>query len=115
MPLNRLKNHEYRSFENSFHINYYVLLDRNLISLIKNKHSIVENFALIFTAIIVGIIVSIVAQLLIIAAKNIFQFLFLNDSFSLRANIFGFDLNLLPFLICIPASLLVGLLLNILA
>ena len=78
----------------------------------KNKNSIVENFALIFTAIIVGIIVSVVAQLPIIAAKNIFQFLFLNDSFSLRANIFGFDLNLLPFLICIPASLLVGLLLK---
>ena len=78
----------------------------------KNKNFIIENFALIFTAIVVGIIVSIVAQLLIIAAYNIFQYLFLNNNFSLRTNILGFELNLLPFLICFPASLLVGLLLK---
>ena len=78
----------------------------------KNKNSIIENFALISTAIVVGIIVSIVAQLLIVAAYNIFQYLFLNNNFSLRTNILGFELNLLPFLICFPASLLVGLLLK---
>ena len=41
-----------------------------------NKKIIIENLALLFVSIIVGIIVSGVAQILIIAAQNFFQLLF---------------------------------------
>ena len=78
-----------------------------------NKKIIVENLALLFVSIIVGIIVSGVAQILIIAAQNFFQLLFLNPSFSLKIYLFGFDLNLIPLIICVPASILVGFLLYI--
>ena len=40
------------------------------------KQKIIENFALLFVSIIIGIIVSGVAQVLIIAAQNFFQLLF---------------------------------------
>ena len=78
-----------------------------------NKKIIIENLALLFVSIIVGIIVSGVAQILIIAAQNFFQLLFLNPSFSLKINLFGFDLNLIPLIICVPASILVSFLLYI--
>ena len=76
----------------------------------KNKKAISENFALIFVAILVGIIVSAVAQLMIIAAKNLFQFIFLNESFSLTYSINNITLNLIPLLICVPSSIIVGML-----
>lgn len=77
------------------------------------KNIIIENFALLFVSIIVGIIVSGVAQVLIIAAQNFFQLLFLNPSFSLKIYLFGLKLNLIPLIICVPASILVGFLLYI--
>ena len=77
------------------------------------KHKIIENFALLFVSIIIGIIVSGVAQVLIIAAQNFFQLLFLNPSFSLKIHLFGLKLNLIPLIICVPASILVGILLYI--
>ena len=77
------------------------------------KHKIIENFALLFVSIIIGIIVSGVAQVLIIAAQNFFQLLFLNPSFSLNIHLFGLKLNLIPLIICVPASLLVGILLYV--
>ena len=77
------------------------------------KEKIIENFALLFVSIIIGIIVSGVAQVLIIAAQNFFQLLFLNPSFSLKIHLFGLKLNLIPLIICVPASILVGILLYI--
>ena len=76
-----------------------------------NKQTIIENIALLFVSIIIGFIVSGVAQILIIAAKNFFELLFLNKNFSLNFIFLGFKLNLIPMLVCIPASILVGLLL----
>ena len=77
------------------------------------KEKIIENFALLFVSIIIGIIVSGVAQVLIIAAQNFFQLLFLNPSFSLKIHLFELKLNLIPLIICVPASILVGSLLYI--
>ncbi len=75
----------------------------------KKKKALSENFALILVAILVGIIVSAVAQLMIIAAKNLFQFIFLNESFSLTYSINNITLNLIPLLVCVPSSIIVGL------
>ncbi len=76
----------------------------------KEKKFLLENFALIFVAIIVGIIVSAVAQVLIIFAKNLFEFIFFNENFELKIVLFGLNFNLIPMIICMPASFLVGLL-----
>ena len=69
-----------------------------------------ESLALLVIAAIVGTIVSFVAQLFIISAKNIYQFIFNNDNFILTFEIGDISLNLVPLLICIPSSILVGLL-----
>ncbi len=68
-----------------------------------------DNFSLLVIAALVGTIVSFVAQLFIISAKNIFQFMFYNN-FTLTVDIGNISLNLLPFLICVPGSIIVGLL-----
>ena len=77
------------------------------------KQVIIENFALLFVSIIIGLIVSGVAQILIIAAQNLFEQLFLNPNFTINFNIFEYKLNLVPLMICLPASILVGYLLYI--
>ncbi len=83
-----------------------------LINSIKtNKKIIIENFALIFVSILVGIIVSFVAQIFILVAKNLFDFIFYNKNFSLIIEFYAFELNFLPMIICVPASIIVGLLL----
>ncbi len=69
-----------------------------------------NNFALLIIATIVGTIVSFVAQLFIISAKNIYEFIFYNESFKLNLTLWDFNLNLIPLLICIPSSILVCLL-----
>ena len=69
-----------------------------------------DNFAILFIAAIVGTIVSFVAQLFIISAKNIYEFIFYNESFKLHLTIWDINLNLIPLLVCIPSSILVGLL-----
>ena len=43
-----------------------------------------NNFALLIIATIVGTIVSFVAQLFIISAKNIYEFIFYNESLKLN-------------------------------
>ncbi len=78
--------------------------------LIKRKKVIFENIALIFVAIIIGLIVSAVAQVFIIGAKNLFEQIFMNESFALYYTVAEINLNFLPLLICVPASILVGLL-----
>ena len=66
-----------------------------------------------FVSIIVGIIVSGVAQNFNYCGSKFFSITFFNPSFSLKINLFGFDLNLIPLIICVPASILVGFLLYI--
>jgi len=58
----------------------------------------------------VGLIVSGVAQVFMIVAKNLFAFIFNNKDFVLTIEIGTLSLNLIPLLICIPSSILVALL-----
>ena len=57
-----------------------------------------------------GTIVSFVAQLFIIGAKNIYDFIFHSNNFVLNLTIWEINLNLIPLLICLPSSMLVCLL-----
>ena len=78
--------------------------------MIKNFKPIIDNSVLLLIAGMVGLIVSSVAQIFMIVAKDIFAFLFNNKDFVLTIEVGGFSLNLIPLLICIPSSLLVALL-----
>ncbi len=75
-----------------------------------NIKEIRESLALLIIAAVVGTIVSFVAQLFIISAKNIYDFIFNNENFIVTIDIGNLSLNLVPLLICVPCSLLVGLL-----
>ena len=75
-----------------------------------NIKVIIDSFTLLIIAAAVGTIVSFVAQLFMISAKNIYQFLFYNDDFILSLDIGGVSLNMIPLLICVPCSIIVGLL-----
>ena len=75
-----------------------------------NIKVIIDSFTLLIIAAVVGTIVSFVAQLFMISAKNIYQFLFYNDDFILTLDIGGVSLNMIPLLICVPCSIIVGLL-----
>ena len=79
-----------------------------------NIKEIRESLALLVIAAIVGTIVSFVAQLFIISAKNIYDFIFNNENFILTIDIGDLSLNLVPLLICVPCSFLIGLLMYIL-
>ncbi len=72
--------------------------------------SIKESLSLLIIAAIIGTIVSFVAQLFIISAKNIYDFIFNNNSFIITFDIGGVSLNLIPLIICVPSSILVGFL-----
>ena len=78
--------------------------------LIKNFKNLRENLVLLFIAAAVGLIVSGVAQVFMIVAKNLFAFIFNNKDFVLTIEIGTLSLNLIPLLICIPSSILVALL-----
>ena len=75
-----------------------------------NLKNIYENFALLFTAAIIGLIVAGFAQLFIIAVKDLYSFIFENNNFVLSVDIGNISLNLIPLLICVPSSLIVCLL-----
>ena len=75
-----------------------------------NIKVIIDSFTLLIIAAAVGTIVSFVAQLFMISAKNIYQFLFYNDDFILTLDFGGVSLNMIPLLICVPCSIIVGLL-----
>ena len=75
-----------------------------------NIKVIIDSFVLLIIAAAVGTIVSFVAQLFMISAKNIYQFLFYNDDFILTLDIGSVSLNMIPLLICVPCSIIVGLL-----
>ncbi len=75
-----------------------------------NIKAIRDSLALLLIAAIVGTIVSFVAQLFIISAKNIYNFIFINNDFIISIDIGNLSLNLVPLIICVPCSILVGLL-----
>ena len=75
-----------------------------------NYKSIVNSFTLLLIAGIIGLIVSLVAQLFMVMAKNVYHFIFNNKDFILTVEIGEISLNLIPLLVCIPSSILVGLL-----
>ena len=72
--------------------------------------TIKDSLSLLIIAAIIGTIVSFVAQLFIISAKNIYEFIFNNNNFILSFDIGGVSLNLIPLIVCVPSSILVGLL-----
>ena len=72
--------------------------------------AVIDSLALLVIAVLVGIIVSFVAQLFIISAQNIYQFIFSYNNLFLNFNVGHLSLNLIPLLICVPSSFLVGLL-----
>ena len=80
--------------------------------MVKNKSvkAIIDNLALLIIAAVVGTLVSFVAQLFIISAKNIYEYFFYSENLSVAVNVGSFSLNLIPLLICVPSSILVGLL-----
>ena len=69
-----------------------------------NIKAIRESLALLVIAAMVGTIVSFVAQLCIISAKNIYDFIFNNENFIVTIDIGNLSLNLVPLLICVPGS-----------
>ncbi len=75
-----------------------------------NINAIRDSLALLLIAALIGAIVSFVAQLFIISAKNIFEFIFQNKDFILTYEINNLSLNLIPLIICIPSSTLVSML-----
>lgn len=79
-------------------------------SQIINLKSILNSFTLLLIAGIIGLIVSLVAQLFMVMAKNAYYFIFNNKDFVLTIEIAEISLNLIPLLVCIPSSILVGLL-----
>ena len=62
-----------------------------------NIKALKESLALLFIAAIVGTIVSFVAQLFIISAKNIYDFIFNNENFIVTIDIGNLSLNLVPY------------------
>ena len=77
--------------------------------LIKSK----SNIALLITSIFVGLIVSIVAQLFILSAKNLYQYFYNNPENYFIINLFDLNLNISSILICLLASLIVCFLIKI--
>lgn len=65
------------------------------------------NFALLVTAVLTGLIVSIVAQLFILSAKNLYNFFYNNaeNYFSIKVDVF--DINFSSIIICLTASIIV--------
>ena len=65
----------------TFHKKYVVILLELIMFKKINIKAIRDSFALLLIAAIVGTIVSFVAQLFIISAKNIYDFIFNNNDF----------------------------------
>ena len=74
--------------------------------------SIKSNFALLVTAVLTGIIVSIVSQLFILSAKNLYNFFYNNadNYFTIKVDVF--DINISSIIVCITASLIVCLIIR---
>ena len=67
--------------------------------------SIRDSLALLLIAAVIGTIVSFVAQLFIISAKNIYNFMFQNNDFINTFDIVGVSLNIIPLIISVPTSI----------
>ena len=74
-----------------------------------NIKAIRDSIALLMIAAVVGTIVSFVAQIFMIGAKNIYNFIFNNKDFIFNIDIGNISLNLVPLIICVPSSILVAL------
>ena len=70
------------------------------------------NFALVFTSIVVGIIVSIVAQFFSFVANKVFNLIQSQDSYSFLY-VEMFEFSFFPLLACMIAGLLIGLLIKV--
>ena len=75
--------------------------------------SIKSNVALLITAVIVGIIVSFVAQFFILSAKSLFSFFYLNSENFLVVKFFGYNMNYSSLIICLFASIIICLIIKI--
>jgi CIC family chloride channel protein len=75
--------------------------------------SIKSNVALLITAVIVGIIVSFVAQFFILSAKSLFSFFYLNSKNFLVVKFFGYNMNYSSLIICLFASIIICLIIKI--
>ena len=78
-----------------------------------DKNKLYQNIALLIVALIIGVIVSAIAQLLIVTAQNVFEFIFLNEQYKLSYIIYDIELNIIPLLVCIPL-IIVGIIMLIL-
>ena len=94
----------------TFFENYVVILLRLTMFKKVNLKAMKDSLALIVIAAIVGTIVSFVAQLFIISAKNIYDFIFNNQNFLITIDVGDLSLNLVPLIICVPSSILVAFL-----
>ena len=79
-----------------------------------DKKNLYQNIALLIVALIIGVVVSAVAQILIVTAQNVFEFIFLNEQYKLSFIIYDIELNIIPLLVCVPASIIVGIIMLIL-
>ena len=74
---------------------------------IDNLKNIKSSFALILTAVIIGFIVSIIAQFFIFSAQEMFSLVYGKSFLNLNYHFFGLNLNLSSLIICLSASLIV--------
>ena len=79
-----------------------------------DKKNLYQNIALLIVALIIGVVVSAVAQILIVNAQNVFELIFLNEQYKLSFIIYDIELNIIPLLVCVPASIIVGIIMLIL-
>ena len=75
--------------------------------------NIKSNVALLLTSTFVGLIVSIVAQLFILSAKNLYQYFYDSPDNYFIINLYDLDLNISSILICTLASLIVCFLIKL--
>ena len=72
-----------------------------------------QNITLVFTASIVGFIVSVVAQIFALTAKYIYQLVNQDKVFLIfNINIFEQEINIFPFFACLIASFLISILIK---
>ena len=78
-----------------------MLLNKDIFSLIRS------NLILLLSAVFVGIVVSLVAQLFILSAKNLYNFFYNNPNNLFSVNINNFELNLSSLIFCLIASVII--------
>ena len=94
----------------TFYKNHVVILLELVMFKKINIKAIKDSIALLMIAAVVGTIVSFVAQIFMIGAKNIYNFIFNNKDFIFNIDIGNISLNLVPLIIFMPGSILLALL-----